>query len=115
MAEERAPKADIVTREFTIHMSKRLYGTTFKKRAPRAIREIKQFAVKAMKTSDVRVDTSLNKFVWSQGVKNVPKRIRVRLARRRNEDEDAKEKLYTLVSYVDVKDFKGLQNETIED
>lgn len=50
---ERAPKADIVTREYTIHMSKRLYGVTFKKRAPRAIREIKQFASKTMKTSYV--------------------------------------------------------------
>lgn len=53
MAEERdrKPKVDIVTREYTIHMSKRLYGVTFKKRAPRAIREIKQFAVKMMKTT----------------------------------------------------------------
>jgi hypothetical protein len=53
MAEERErkPKADIVTRDYTIHMSKRLYGVTFKKRAPRAIREIKAFAVKTMKTS----------------------------------------------------------------
>ena len=42
---------------------------------------------------DVRIDTSLNKFVFSQGVKNVPTRIRVRLSRRRNEDEDAKEKV----------------------
>jgi large subunit ribosomal protein L31e len=51
MAEDRAPKADIVTREYTIHMSKRLYGVTFKKRAPRAIREVKQFAAKTMKTA----------------------------------------------------------------
>mmetsp|Transcript_12658 Transcript_12658/g.17385 ORF Transcript_12658/g.17385 Transcript_12658/m.17385 type:complete len:126 (+) Transcript_12658:58-435(+) len=111
---ERTPKADIVTREYTIHMSKRLYGVTFKKRAPRAIREIKQFATKTMKTSDVRVDTALNKFIWSQGVKNIPKRVRVRLSRKRNEDEDAKEKLYTLVTHVDVKDFKGLETQTIE-
>jgi hypothetical protein len=48
---ERKPKADIVTRDYTIHMSKRLFGVTFKNRAPRAIREIKQFASKAMKTS----------------------------------------------------------------
>lgn len=48
---ERKPKADIVARECTIHMSKRLYGVTFKNRAPRAIREIKQFASRAMKTS----------------------------------------------------------------
>ncbi len=50
---DRKPKVDIVTREYSIHMSKRLYGVTFKKRAPRAVREIKQFAVKAMKTSYV--------------------------------------------------------------
>jgi large subunit ribosomal protein L31e len=74
-------------------MSKRLYGVTFKKRAPRAIREIKAFAQKAMKTTDVRIDANLNKHVWSRGVKNVMKRVRVRLARRRNEDEDAKEKV----------------------
>lgn len=42
---------------------------------------------------DVRVDTALNKHIWSQGVKNTPKRIRVRLSRKRNEDEDAKEKV----------------------
>lgn len=110
---ERKPKADIVTRECTIHMNKRLHGVSFKNRAPRAVRVIKQFAQKLMKTSDVRIDTSLNKYIWSQGIKNTPKRIRVRLQRKRNEDEEAKEKLYTLVTYVEVSDFKGLQNETL--
>lgn len=62
----------------------------------------------------MRVDTSLNKYVWSQGIKNIPKRIRVRLYRKRNEDEDAKEKLYTLVTYVEVDSFKGLQTETVD-
>jgi ribosomal protein L31E len=46
--------SDIVTRDYTIHMSKRLYGVTFKKRAPRAIAEIKKFATKAMGTKYVR-------------------------------------------------------------
>lgn len=49
--ERRAKSSDIVTREYTIHLSKRLYGVTFKKRAPRAIREIKLFAQKTMKTA----------------------------------------------------------------
>jgi large subunit ribosomal protein L31e len=62
---------------------------------------------------DVRIDPSLNKFLWSHGVKNVPKRVRVRVTRKRNEDEDAAEKLYSVVSYVEVASFKGLQNETI--
>lgn len=45
------PKVDIVTRDCTVHMSKRLYGVSFKNRAPRAIREIRQFAMKTMKTA----------------------------------------------------------------
>ena len=49
--ETRTKSSDIVTREYTIHMSKRLYGVTFKKRAPRAIREVRQFAEKIMKTA----------------------------------------------------------------
>merc|ERR1719386_333705 len=43
-----------------------------------------------MSTKDVRIDTKLNKFVWSCGVRNVPVRVRVRMSRKRNEDEDAK-------------------------
>merc|ERR1711918_264015 len=110
--ERKAKSADIVTRDYTIHMNKRLHGTTFKNRAPRAVREIKKFAQSVMKTKDVRVDTSLNKHVWSQGVRSVAKRIRVRLSRKRNEDEDASEKFYTLVTHVPVESFKNLQTET---
>eukprot|EP00657_Telonema_sp_P-1_P000432 TRINITY_DN1082_c0_g1_i7.p2 TRINITY_DN1082_c0_g1~~TRINITY_DN1082_c0_g1_i7.p2 ORF type:complete len:111 (-),score=51.55 TRINITY_DN1082_c0_g1_i7:110-442(-) len=88
--------ADHVTREFTINLHKRLHSTTFKKRAPRAIRAIKKFATQMLGTSDVRVHPLLNKAVWAKGIKNVPHRLRVRCERRRNEDEDAKEKLFTL-------------------
>mmetsp|Transcript_6282 Transcript_6282/g.6567 ORF Transcript_6282/g.6567 Transcript_6282/m.6567 type:complete len:121 (+) Transcript_6282:96-458(+) len=105
--------SDIATRDYTIHMSKRLYGVTFKNRAPRAIAEIKKFATKAMGTKNVRIDTMLNKHIWSQGIRNVPKRIRVRLERRRDEDEEATEKLYTLVKYVQVSNFHGLQTENV--
>jgi large subunit ribosomal protein L31e len=42
-----------------------------------------------MGTEDVRIDTSLNKFIWSNGVRNLPKRVRVRIARRKNEDDKA--------------------------
>merc|ERR1712129_587577 len=65
-------------------------------------------------TEDVRIDTRLNKHLWSQGVRNVPFRCRVRLARMRNEDEDSTNKLYTLVTHVNVATFKGLQTENVE-
>merc|ERR1712066_107796 len=105
---------EVVTREYTINLHKRLHGIGFKYKAPRAIREIKKFAEKQMGTNDARIDTRLNKHVWSQGVRGVPFRIRVRLARMRNEDEDSANKLYTLVSHVNVASFKGLQTENVE-
>ena len=47
------------------------FNSGFKRRAPRAIKEIKKFAEKMMGTPDVRVDTNLNKHVWSKGIRCV--------------------------------------------
>jgi large subunit ribosomal protein L31e len=80
----------VVTREYTINLHKATHGMQFKKRAPRAVKEIRKFAQKVMGTSDVRLDVKLNKAVWSKGIKNVPVRLRVVIARKRNDDEDAK-------------------------
>lgn len=121
-----------------------MHGVTFKKRAPRAIKEIKEFAYKAMVrnpgiarlattsdesrrksqgsnanisqgTSDVRVDPQLNKKVWECGVKGVPYRLRVRISRRRNDEEGAKEKLYSYVQAVNVKNPKSLVTVLVEE
>lgn len=107
-------KPDLVSRDYTIHLNKYVHKVTFKKKAPRAIKEIKKFAAKAMGTKDVRIDAQLNKFVWSRGVRSVPKRVRVRLTRKRNEDEEAEEKLYTIVQHVEVTSFKGLETQTVD-
>jgi large subunit ribosomal protein L31e len=41
----------------------------------------------------------------------VPRRVRVRVCRKKNEDEDAKEKFYSLVQHLQVDSFKGLKTE----
>merc|ERR1712199_108192 len=124
MSAKKATKSvrqEVVTREYTINLHKRLHSSTSKKRAPRAVRAIRKFATDMMGTSDVRVHPQLNKAVWNKGVKNVPHRIRVRCERRRNDDEDAKEKLYTIVTWVAVdttapgKGFKKLQTTVVVD
>ncbi|KAH6687918.1 ribosomal protein L31e-domain-containing protein [Plectosphaerella plurivora] len=111
----RSAIADVVAREYTIHMHKRLHGESFKKRAPQAIKEIKKFAHQAMGTTDVRLDPQLNKKVWEQGIKGVPYRLRVRISRRRNDEEGAKEKLYSYVQAVNVKNPKGLPTVVVEE
>merc|ERR1719408_904719 len=103
------------SRDYTIHLHKYLHKIQFKKRATRAIREIRKFTAKVMSTQDVRIDTKLNKFVWSKGIRNVPKRVRVRLSRRRNDDEDAQEQMYVLCQHVPVESFKGLQTEVVQE
>merc|ERR1712127_729516 len=115
MGAKMAPnKPDLVSRDYTGHLAKRTHKTTFKSKTPKAIKAIKDFEEKAMKTKDIRLDPKVNKEVWKQGVRNPPKRIRVRLSRKRNEDKDSDEKLYTLVQLVEVSSFKGLQTETVD-
>eukprot|EP00382_Lankesteria_abbotti_P004871 CAMPEP_0113847322 /NCGR_PEP_ID=MMETSP0372-20130328/1805_1 /TAXON_ID=340204 /ORGANISM="Lankesteria abbotti" /LENGTH=120 /DNA_ID=CAMNT_0000816577 /DNA_START=38 /DNA_END=400 /DNA_ORIENTATION=+ /assembly_acc=CAM_ASM_000359 len=97
--------------DMTIRMNFAVRMVPFKKRAPRAIKEIKLTAQKWMLTEDVRIDPKLNKFVWNKGVRFLPKRVRVRMVRKRTEDEDMNEKFFTVVQYVPVESFKGLQTE----
>ena len=118
--ERKTPKTrsalhDVVTREYTIHLHKRVHDCAFKKKAPNAIKAVKKFAQKSMGVNDVRISPGLNQAVWSRGVKSPPRRIRVRLERKRNDDEGAKEKLYVLASIVEgVTSFKGLQTVAVD-
>ena len=66
-------------------------------------------------TTDVRIDPQLNKKVWEQGVKGVGYRLRVRISRRRNDEEGATEKLYSYVQAVNVKNPKGLPTVVVEE
>ena len=68
-----------------------------------------------MGTKDVRIDTKLNKAIWATGVRKTPTRLRVRLSRKRNDDEEAESKLYTLVEHVPVADFKGLETKVVNE
>ncbi|MQM21211.1 hypothetical protein Taro_054246 [Colocasia esculenta] len=90
---------------------------TFKKKAPNAIKELRKFAQKAMGTTDVRVDVKLNKHIWSRGIRSVPRRVRVQISRKRNDEEDAKEEFYSLVMVAEVppEGLKGLGTKVIEE
>merc|ERR1712136_623472 len=104
---------DVVTREYTIHAQESSwYG--FQKESSPCHQGDQKVCCQDDGTPDVRVDTTLNKAVWAKGIRSVPFRIRVRLARKRNEDEDSANKLYTLVTYVPVVSFKGLSTVNVD-
>ncbi|CAG9462666.1 unnamed protein product [Pedinophyceae sp. YPF-701] len=105
---------EAVSREYTINLHKRLHGVTFKRRAPRAVDEIRKFARKMMKTKEVRLDAKLNQAVWSQGIRNVPKRLRIVVSRKHNSDEDAQEKFVCHVTVADKQSFAGLGTTVVD-
>merc|ERR1711890_32964 len=111
---KRTAIKEVVTREYTVNLHKRIHGIGRKFRAPKAVKAIRAFALKEMGTQDVRIDADLNKQLWTNGSANVPKRIRVRLARKRNDDEESTHKLFTLVTWVPVDSYKTLQTTNVE-
>merc|ERR1739845_33549 len=116
---QNQPKArvgdKVATREVTIKLTAPLHRVTRLKRAPTAIKIVRKYAKREMGTEDVRIDCRLNKFLWHNGIRAVPNRVRVRMARKRNKDEDSIHSYYTLVTFVPVASFKGLTTMNVED
>merc|ERR1712048_1400959 len=61
---KRSAMKEVVTREYTINLHKRIHGQGRKFRAAKAVKAIKKFALKEMGTQDVRIDAELNKQIW---------------------------------------------------
>ncbi|CAN7126168.1 unnamed protein product [Brassica rapa subsp. narinosa] len=66
---------------------------------------------------DVRVDVKLNKQIWSRGIRGPPRRVRVYVARKRNDDEDDKEEFYSLVTVAEIpaEGLSGLGTKVIDE
>jgi len=47
-------------------------------RSPRAVRYVKEFIKRHMKTDDVKIDASLNEKIWERGIQKIPPKIKVK-------------------------------------
>eukprot|EP01012_Entosiphon_sulcatum_P016385 TRINITY_DN212_c0_g1_i1.p1 TRINITY_DN212_c0_g1~~TRINITY_DN212_c0_g1_i1.p1 ORF type:complete len:128 (-),score=32.10 TRINITY_DN212_c0_g1_i1:97-480(-) len=113
--QKRKRLPEVTSLETTINIGKATHNYGYKKKSPKAIKKIRDFVERLMGTKDVRIDTKLNKFVWWRGIKNPPKRIRVRIDRKRSEDEESRQKLYSVVSWVNVPAFHGLTTKVVDE
>ena len=64
----------------TFNVAKYTHKVQNKKKAPRCVREIRKLVTKMFKTKDVRIDTKLNKLIWSRGIHALPRRIRIKVS-----------------------------------
>jgi large subunit ribosomal protein L31e len=53
-------------------------------RSPRAVRFVRDFIERHMKTDDVIIDASVNEKIWERGIQKVPSKIKVKAVK----DED---------------------------
>lgn len=65
-------------RIYTIPFYPKLKLSTRTKRAPRAIRIMKEFISRHMKAESIIIDNELNEFIWAQGREHPPRKVRVR-------------------------------------
>jgi len=110
----RPKAAKEVTYEVTFNLSTALKNMCgMKRRAPRAVRDIKHYARRFMNTQVVKLDSDLNKYLWSQGIRNPPKKLRLVFERKpvettEEEQTQGKQQYYTLIKYKLVPTFVGL-------
>jgi len=78
MSEEKGESEEIVSRIYTIPLS-RAWIAPRHRRAKRAVRIVREFAQKHMKSEIVKIDERLNELIWSRGIRNPPRRVMVKM------------------------------------
>ncbi|HYF99033.1 MAG TPA: 50S ribosomal protein L31e [Candidatus Saccharimonadales bacterium] len=82
---------DTLARIYTINFSK-AWLTPKHKRTDRVINMIKEFAIKHMKSTQIKIDQELNRYIWERGKTNPPRKVRVRIIK--DEDDQVIVSLY---------------------
>ena len=82
---------ETIARIYTINFSK-AWLTPRHKRTDRVVNMIKEFAIKHMKSSQIKIDQDLNRYIWQKGKTNPPRKVRVRIVK--DEDDQVIVSLY---------------------
>ncbi len=92
-AEEAEEKEEIVEeRIYTIPL-REVYDAPPYTRAPKAARLVRAFIMRHMKPEEVFIGDDVNEKVWSRGIRNPPRRVRVKASK--NKDGVVKVSLIT--------------------
>lgn len=83
MADKTEQKETNIEREYVIPLRGKFRHVVRYKKTPKAIKSIKEFLARHMKIYDrdlnkIKLDKSLNEFIWSRGIKNPPHKVKVK-------------------------------------
>src|SRR4029078_8479335 len=71
---------ETIARIYTINFSK-AWLTPKHKRTDRVVNMIKEFAIKHLKRSQIKIDQDLNRYIWQKGKTNPPRKVRLKIVR----------------------------------
>ena len=97
MAEKKEVKK-VEEREYVIPLREKIRVVARYKKTNKAIKTVKEFLVRYMKVRDrdlkkIKLDTSLNEFLWNRGIRNPPHKVKVKA---RKEGELVRVELFEL-------------------
>ncbi|MFH1649492.1 MAG: 50S ribosomal protein L31e [Candidatus Woesearchaeota archaeon] len=69
----------IVEREYVIPLRRAILRVPRHQKAKKAITEVRTFLIRHMKTKEVRIGQELNMFLWHQGIKNPPTKVKIKV------------------------------------
>ncbi len=77
-AEEEEEELEIVEEKFYDLNLRRIWTAPREKRTPRAVRFLRAYVARRMKTDDVAISEEANSMLWARGISKPPRKIRVR-------------------------------------
>jgi len=91
MSESVPPEEElelIAEREYVVPLG-RLYWGPRKKRAKKAIRLLREFAMRHLRrleVEEVKIDPKVNEYIWSRNIEKPPRRIKIKVKVFRGEE-----------------------------
>ena len=74
---------ETLSRVYTINLGK-AWLTPMYRRTDRVMNMVREFAIKNMKSDEVKIDQDLGRHIWARGKTNPPRKVRVKMVK----DED---------------------------
>ena len=79
--EAEEEELEIVEEKFYDLNLRRIWTAPREKRTPRAIRYLRAFVARRMKTDEVSLSEAANQMLWARGISKPPRKIRVRVVK----------------------------------
>ncbi|TMI60945.1 hypothetical protein E6H16_07365, partial [Candidatus Bathyarchaeota archaeon] len=79
--EEEEEGLEIVEEKFYDLNLRRIWTAPREKRTPRAVRYIRAFAARRMKSDDVSISEETNQLLWARGISKPPRHVRLRVVK----------------------------------